>query len=81
MRTAACSCMCDERQFSHHRDWGVQTVAVVIVYVVFIDHFCVSCGQLHSAVFGGEEALGGGGSGNTPEVNGSKLELGRCSLS
>ena len=66
--------------FLLHRSCGVQILAHFCVYALVIDHQCVPRGQQLSAVFGGEEALGGRGSGKTPLRYGSNLELGMCFL-
>ena len=64
---------------------GVQVLADLFVYAPVIDHKCVPREHQHSAVFGSEEALerggGGRGSGTVPQMYGSNLDLGWCSLS
>ena len=68
--------------FFPKRICGVQILADLFVYALVIDHQCVPRGQQLSAVFGGEGAFGrGGGTCNTPQMYGSNLKLGRCSLS
>ena len=62
-----------------------KVLADLFVYAPVIDHKCVPREHQHSAVFGSEEALerggGGRGSGTVPQMYGSNLDLGWCSLS
>ena len=60
----------------------MQALMDLCVHALAVDQSCVPRGQQLSTAFGGEEALGRrGGSGDTPEMYGSRREQRRCFLS